>query len=53
MLWTRIFKDDDLKTYIGRTWLEITCGEAPYLANRYEMATGELIELNERAGFFG
>ncbi|WP_315042944.1 restriction endonuclease [Faucicola mancuniensis] len=45
------FKDDDLKTYIGRTWLEITCGEAPYLANRYEMATGELIELNERAGF--
>lgn len=45
------FKDDDLKTYIGRTWLEITCGEAPYLANRYEMATGELIELNELAGF--
>lgn len=45
------FKDDDLKTYIGRTWLEITCGEAPYLANRYEMATGELIELNERTGF--
>lgn len=45
------FLNDDLETYIARTWLEITCGEAPYIANRYEMATGVMIDLNERAGF--
>lgn len=45
------FLNDDLKTYISRTWLEITCGEAPYMANRYEMATGEIIPINERVGF--
>lgn len=45
------FIHDDLETYISRTWLEITCGEAPYMANRYEMATGEMIPINERSGF--
>ncbi|WP_435931304.1 restriction endonuclease [Moraxella bovoculi] len=45
------FLNDDLITYISRTWLEITCGEAPYIANRYEMATGEIIDLDERVGF--
>lgn len=45
------FLNDDLQTYISRTWLEMTCGEAPYIANRYEMATGIIIALNERAGF--
>lgn len=45
------YQNDDLITYISRTWLEITCGEAPYIANRYEMATGEIIALHERVGF--
>ncbi len=45
------YQQDDLPIYVSRTWLEITCGEAPYIANRYEMATGEIIALNERAGF--
>ncbi len=45
------YQDDDLSTYIARTWLEITCGEAPYIANRYEMETGEIITLHERVGF--
>lgn len=45
------FLNDDLETYISRIWLEITCGEAPYMASRYEMATGEIIPINERVGF--
>ena len=43
--------NDDLETYIKRTWLEITCGEAPYMATRYDMETGEMIKLAERVGF--
>lgn len=43
----------------GKTWmdyvdsrrLEITCGEAPYLASRYDAATGKLIQpLSQRIG---
>lgn len=42
----------------GRTWrdyvteerLEITCGEAPYLVSRYDVATGEPIGLSRRIG---
>lgn len=44
-------KNDDLSTYVSRKWLEITCGEAPYMASRYEMETGKLISLNQRVGF--
>ena len=43
----------------GRTWrdyvrdirLEITCGEAPYLASRYDTTTGQPIPLDCRIGF--
>jgi hypothetical protein len=42
---------DVLETYTRRKWLEITCGEAPYMATRYDMETGELVPLAERAGF--
>ncbi len=45
------YKDDDLPTYVSRKWLEITCGEAPYMATRYDMDTGELIPLRQRQGF--
>ncbi len=42
----------------GKTWesyvrdprLEITCGEAPYLASRYDATTGQLIPLSDRIG---
>lgn len=43
--------NDDIDTYISRTWLEITCGEAPYITSRYDMETGEYIELKDRVGF--
>ncbi len=36
--------------YIHRTVLEITCGEAPYLVNRYDVVTGEVMLLSERQG---
>jgi hypothetical protein len=45
------YKADDLERYTRRKWLEIACGEAPYMATRYDMGTGELIPLAERVGF--
>jgi len=45
------YKDDVLEAYIRRKWLEITCGEAPYMATRYDMETGEVVPIAERVGF--
>lgn len=45
------YREDDLQTYINRKWLEITCGEAPYMATRYDMETGNILPLSERVGF--
>ena len=39
------------KDYINNIVLEITCGEAPYLASRYDTTTGEYIFVNNRIGF--
>ena len=41
----------DLEDYIHVRWLEITCGEAPYMVTRYDTVTGEEIPLSERVGF--
>ncbi|PNL92347.1 Eco57I restriction-modification methylase domain-containing protein [Aerococcus viridans] len=40
-----------LADFIQTKWLEITCGEAPYMVNRYDMETGEVIPLKDRSGF--
>lgn len=45
------YRNDNLETYVNRLWLEITCGEAPYMATRYDMETGDIIPFNERVGF--
>lgn len=45
------YANDELETYVKRKWLEITCGEAPYMATRYDMETGEIIPLIDRVGF--
>lgn len=45
------FKDLDLEEYIDKTWLEITCGEAPYMCSRYDMVSGGKVELEDRVGF--
>ncbi len=36
--------------YVQTTRLEITCGEAPFLAQRYDAETGEAIPVEERGG---
>ena len=43
--------NDDLETYVKRTWLEIAAGEAPYMATRYDMETSEIVPLTKRVGF--
>ncbi|KLT18931.1 restriction endonuclease [Neobacillus vireti] len=40
-----------LEEYINKFWLEITCGEAPYMVTRYDTVTGDEIAINERVGF--
>ena len=45
----------------GKTWqdyvkdirMEITCGEAPYLVNRYDTITGDFIPVKDRIGLLG
>lgn len=41
---------DDWRKYAESKRLEITCGEAPYLVNRYDAADGESIPVPERIG---
>lgn len=38
------------KHYIKDTRLEVSCGEAPYLASRYDTTTGEFIPIENRIG---
>ena len=38
------------KDYVRDIRLEITCGEAPYLASRYDTVTGEFIPVEQRIG---
>lgn len=37
--------------YVDQRRLEITCGEAPFITSRYDMLTGEPIEVKKRIGF--
>lgn len=36
--------------YVNENRLEITCGEAPYLASRYDTVSGEIIPVQNRIG---
>jgi len=48
-----------IKFHKGKTWqeyvkaprLEMSCGEAPYLASRYDTVNGMVIPVNDRIGF--
>lgn len=40
-----------LEAYVDTKWLEITCGEAPYMVSRYDTVTGEEVALADRVGF--
>lgn len=39
-----------LEEYISAKFLEITCGEAPYIVSRYNAVTGEPIKIENRVG---
>ena len=43
-------KSKTWEDYVCATCLEITCGEAPYLASRYDTTTGEPIPIYQRIG---
>lgn len=43
-------KGKDWKQYVDSRRLEITCGEAPYIASRYDTSTGEIIPIERRIG---
>ena len=45
------YQDLDLEAYLNLKWLEITCGEAPYMVARYDTVTGQALSLEERVGF--
>lgn len=45
------FENLSLEDYVDTTWLEITCGEAPYVCTRYDMTTGNPIDVKNRVGF--
>lgn len=47
LIWT---KRESWKEYVDAKFLEITCGEAPYLVSRYNAVTGEVIQLDNRVG---
>lgn len=40
-----------LTRYVEKLWLEITCGEAPFIVSRYDAVTGDSIPVMERVGF--
>lgn len=42
--------ENDWKKYVDSKRLEITCGEAPYIVSRYDVATGAYIEIKNRIG---
>ena len=48
-----VFSNEDGKTwkdYIDTKFLEMTCGEAPFLVSRYDAATGKIIPIHKRIG---
>lgn len=47
----QLYIGDSLEDYVRRTWLEVTCGEAPYITTRYDAVTGFSLPLEERVGF--
>ena len=43
-------KDKTWQSYVDEKRMELTCGEAPFLVQRYDTTTGEAIALSERHG---
>ncbi len=49
-VWQEENNSDEWQKYVQLRVLEITCGEAPFLATRYDMTTGELMPTAQRTG---
>lgn len=43
-------KIPEWQRYVDAKKMEITCGEAPYLVSRYDVASGEPVEIKHRVG---
>lgn len=44
-------EDLNFENYIDYKWLEITCGEGPYITSRYDTVTGQYLDIEDRVGF--
>lgn len=42
--------DKTWQEYVDLKWLEITCGEAPYIVSRYDASTGDIVNIRDRIG---
>lgn len=43
--------DISFESFIALRWLELACGEAPYIVTRYDSITGDIIPVEHRVGF--
>ncbi|WP_156812196.1 LPXTG cell wall anchor domain-containing protein [Alloscardovia criceti] len=48
--WGNLTDVKEIRCYIKSTRLEITCGEAPFIVNRYDASDGSYIPVPERIG---
>jgi len=39
------------ESFIALRWLELACGEAPYIVTRYDSVSGDIIPVDKRVGF--
>lgn len=39
------------ESFISLRWLELACGEGPYIVTRYDSITGDIIPVEKRVGF--
>lgn len=43
--------DNSFESFIALRWLELACGEGPYIVTRYDSITGDIIPVEQRVGF--
>lgn len=43
--------DISFESFIALRWLELACGEAPYIVTCYDSITGDIIPVEQRVGF--
>lgn len=43
--------DVSFESFIALRWLELACGEGPYIVTRYDSITGDIIPVEKRVGF--